>query len=481
MSPLRSFHAAWLALAAAACDTGPDRVPIPVPVCQNSDCSSPTPPSAAAGSAGSTGPAGNGGSGGTGGAPTPVDPCEGVDLAAPLPAEVPEGWVRWNGFSCNVPYYVPSAPEHLPPPIAWEPCPGKEACQFMTVDWAEHGGVPAMAFGPWLDTTDPADPKLQFFRVEFNIPIDDDAYEMAVRTAIVASVDGPVHHAIVGHHRYLKNNDVTQPYFQPLMSSQGKSGVAVEVYKNLPHEGNFGLLLWDLESESLAPTVISQSDTRYTYRIGGEWIVRQSANFGGPAEVLRPDGSDVQQLTPYNERSAVVVGDRVIFSADTPEGKGLHLWSEEHGTETLLNFPYGEGKAIWELEADAEYVTYQVEDTSTSPATVEIFASPFPHEALGFQPHRVRAALWQPGDKRVKLGCGYLGRDLTDPAIIRADDGHTWRLLHTDRITFADVLGFTCQEVFTFAQVWNAAHTAWFATIMRIRLDSLGPGEPADP
>lgn len=459
------------ALALAGCEE--ERVVGPV-ICTKGDaCTPPAPTTTATGPAGPT--TGGGGTGGSGGAPP--DPCEGVDLNAPLPSEVPAGWVRWNGFSCNVPYYLPSAEEFLPPPIEWEPCPDIDACQMMKVDWAKHGGVAAMAFDAWLDTTDPADPKLQLFRVEFGIPTASDM-EMSVRTALLASVDGSVHHAILGHHHYKAGSDFKQSFFQPLMSAEGHDGVVVEGYSSLPYEGNFALLLW---GEGLTPSVLNQSDIPYQYRIGRDWIVRKQGQFAGPAQVMRPDGSEVLTLTENAERSSVVVGDKVIYRADTPQGTGLYLWTKESGSTQLLSFPGSSGKSIFELEADAELVTYQVEDASTDPPKTDIFASPLPADAAGFQPHRVRSAMWgNAGGQTTRVGCGRLARNGLDPKVIRADDGHTWSVLHSERITFAEVFGLTCDEIFTFSQVWNEAHTKAIATVMRIRLDSLGPGEPGD-
>jgi hypothetical protein len=410
--------------------------------------------------------------GGNDNKPEPPKPC----VPEAIPAEVPEGWVQWLGLGCEAPFYLPPTPEHLPPPITWEPCPVTAGCQQMPLDWAQHGGTPILSSAPHVDGTDPLDPILQITRVEYLIPTADTADHLSTRTTIVTRPDGPVLHALFGHHLRKEWDDSDTHYAHDFMGAGGWNALWFRAYVPVPN-GYGGLILWDVGG-SLEPKVVNQANHAYQYHLGRDWFIRKASQSAGPAEVMRPDGSDVRTLTNYAEQSGRVVNDKVVFRAKTPTGFGLFLWTEDLGEQLLLEYPYSEQKKIYELAADEEWMTYQVEDTSTDPPTRDIYASPFPHSPGEFTPQRVRSTFWSnPGGETAVLGCGFMGRNRS---LVRLDDGHSWLLPQSPRESHDNVIGITCTELFVLSRFWNEDGTFGHATLARLSFEALGPGVPAD-
>jgi hypothetical protein len=408
--------------------------------------------------------------GGNDNTPEPPKPC----VPEAMPPEVPEGWVQWLGLGCEAPFYLPPTPEHLPPPITWEPCPETPGCQQMPLDWAEHGGNALLGYDLHVDATDPLDPILQFTRVEGYIPTEP-WHEEVTRTTVVARADGPVLHALFGHHYWKTSADTDTHFALGLMGADGWSALWFQAFTPVPN-GYGGLIVWDVGG-SLEPMVVNQANHIYQYHVGRDWFIRKASQSAGPAELMRPDGSDVRTLTQHDQQSGRVVGDKVVFRAKTPTGFGLFLWTEDVGEQLLVEYPYSEQKKIFELAADEEWMTYQVEDTSTDPPTTELFASPFPNTVGDFAPVALRSAPWLPGSAQATVGCGYVGRNRF---VVRIDDGHTWFLPQSDREAHDTVLAMTCTEVFVHSRFWSEDHSTGYVTIARLPLEALGPGVPAN-
>ena len=409
--------------------------------------------------------------GGNDSKPEPPKPCVPEDV----PPEVPEGWVQWLGLGCEAPFYLPPTPEHLPPPINWAPCPLTAGCQQMSLDWAQHGGWAGLSYEPHVDVTDPLDPILQFTRVEDAIPTAENR-ALTTRMTIVARPDGSVLHALFGHHERPKSQTEDTHYALGLMGADGWSALWFQSFVALPN-GYGGLLVWDVGGQ-LEPKIVNQANHLYQYRVGRDWFIRKASQFAGPSEVMRPDGSDVRTLTNHAHQSGRVVGDKVVFRAKTPTGYALFLWTEDLGEQLLLEYPYSEQKKIYELAADEEWMTYQVEDLSTYPPTRDIYASPFPHSPGEFYPQRVRSTFWgNPGGEEAIVGCGFMGRNRS---LVRLDDGHSWLLPQNPRESHDNVIGITCTELFVLSRFWNEDGTIGYPTLARLPLEALGPGVTAD-
>ena len=87
------------------------------------------------------------------------------------------------------------------------------------------------------------------------------------------------------------------------------------------------------------------------------------------------------------------------------------------------------------------------------------------------------------------VGFGYAARAVSLPApaynglfLVRLSDGTAWLIpgsSNIDALSWGDALGFTSEELFALVSM-HYAQGAGGATILRVRLDSLGQGTPAD-
>jgi hypothetical protein len=73
------------------------------------------------------------------------------------------------------------------------------------------------------------------------------------------------------------------------------------------------------------------------------------------------------------------------------------------------------------------------------------------------------------------VGCGYAARAIGDHVrLLRLSDGRSWRFEQGSTWQWLRPLVVTCEEMFA------CAYVARTYTIVRVRIDSLGPGEAPD-
>jgi hypothetical protein len=77
------------------------------------------------------------------------------------------------------------------------------------------------------------------------------------------------------------------------------------------------------------------------------------------------------------------------------------------------------------------------------------------------------------------VGCGYAAHHMVDDTgtatlVVRISDGVSWIVPHSPTFEHDNVIGITCDDVFILGDM------AGEPNIMRVRLDSLGPGIPPD-
>ncbi|MGH7328711.1 MAG: hypothetical protein ACREJX_10210, partial [Polyangiaceae bacterium] len=90
---------------------------------------------------------------------------------------------------------------------------------------------------------------------------------------------------------------------------------------------------------------------------------------------------------------------------------------------------------------------------------------------------RLRSEQTPPGDRPFVVGCGYAARQESDALgdgvrIVRISDGRSWRL-GTQPESLDTPLAINCAEIFINVSQLDS-------NLVRIRLDSLGPGDPPD-
>jgi hypothetical protein len=154
--------------------------------------------------------------------------------------------------------------------------------------------------------------------------------------------------------------------------------------------------------------------------------------------------------------------------------RGFHVLVQPEKTSDYTSGIGSDGKdMVWTLgegRKDGEY-TWPVRSIITAPYTTDPAA---------VQSRRLRSdagIIVGPDDWSV--GCGYGGRTIIGTngvQIVRLSDGVAWHLTSPkgSGVGWGDVIGFTCEEAFVRIETLSGAN------VVRIRLDSLGPGLPPD-
>jgi hypothetical protein len=228
-----------------------------------------------------------------------------------------------------------------------------------------------------------------------------------------------------------------------------------------------------------------------------QWIVKGT---GGPITAMTWDLSKQYVIhdpktDPDGQRahSLVALGGDIFIEIGDGGYAGEMSWDLQHGARPLLRWQgdwtrgagnfmtdgadmvwtYGEGK---EPGKEGSY-SYKKLSVMTAPYTTD------PAEVAA-KARRLRSDLSTMWVYPYGLGCGHAAHEVSekgtsrDLLVVRLADGVSWLLKGAEGGTglkYLFALGATCEEVFTTAEVNDIG-----MTILRIRLDSLGPGIPPD-
>jgi hypothetical protein len=178
------------------------------------------------------------------------------------------------------------------------------------------------------------------------------------------------------------------------------------------------------------------------------------------------------------------VGEDVVFSGGDLLEVAAFGWRPGTGLVTLERFPGDPSRAALAVGGDGEHLVWtRAEDRPAGEAeypTRSVMVSPYTFDADALQPVRLRS---DPGavisDPWI-VGCGYAAQDGAgyDLQVVRLDDGRGWTLSSASPESvewrWESAIGLTCEHLY--ARVYAGDH----ATIVRVRLDSLGEGSPPD-
>ncbi len=432
------------------------------------------------GTSGAVASGGNGGSGNNGG-------CG----SQPLPKEVPVGFQEYTGYSCGCRFYVPGPGAKALDPVEWEPCPEPGpigvSCRRMKTSWTASSG--AMRLHPkfWYDEAT-KEVVLQFARLRL---VDS---TNAVRHSVVAEADGVVRNAFVevGLGCSLADRGVQGGKFLFGAVGDFNSG---EVKGT---EGFVGGAIGHLPDASYQQPLEQYNHT--SWRMTSEWIIRWKSGlfgrrFDSPgAEVTIFDPSkDVEGLPPYNVQG---VGPTVLFRVGSGVASGVMAWTEKTGAQPLIRYPGDYTRAAANFGTDgSDLVWTHGEGTFTTAtgkfSTQSVMTAPFSTDQATVETtaRRLRS---DPGPlipTGFAVGVGYAARQVDtwvggadkitkDLLVVRLADGVSWLVKMPSILKgagFDEPLGFSNDEVFSTAQFPDDS-----TTIVRIRLDSLGPGTPPD-
>jgi hypothetical protein len=203
-------------------------------------------------------------------------------------------------------------------------------------------------------------------------------------------------------------------------------------------------------------------------------------------------GTDPDGLPPFE---ATVVGSDV-FSLVTSGGRcGVNSWNVEHGSRPLLRW-YGDStRGAGNFGTDGTDMVWTYSEGTNAckndPPNPEVWTAPYTTDpaVVAATAHRLRKDVRGMSPEWYAVGFGYAMRTdyFGDPMtgglfVVRLSDGVGWKIPGTADYaqSWSDVLGFTETELFVQVMMPNSHIGGSALTIMRIRLDSLGPGIPPD-
>lgn len=431
----------------------------------------------------------------------PHDATEEPDVAdsdacptKPFPPDVPEGWEEYPIMDCKYRLYVPPSEAMLPGPLVWEPCtqdlgPGEDEleCRQIKVDWPTELQAP-YAIGGNAPAYVAADGKvvIQLRRVYLR---DGDNGPETAYMALLAEADGPVRQAF--WQDYYPYNEapyvITQRGVAPGKSSwyitQWSGGTVV---RHVAVGGDDTELrppvLLDLpDDDPSAASVIAGRD--YYVETGYSFRVR---SWDGTDKGLAAQGAGGYSPPTW-------VGSTLLFAYESFPTYRVQRWTEQDGTKDLVAFPYDGTRGAGFPGSDGNDLVW-IQGEGLGPTDNEypirsIMTSPFSTDPAEIQPRRLRS--WVPTYVGTPVtapvvGCGlaalgaFLPTTEPDPGgvlIVRLSDGHSWLIRPPPQPGpfWSWPIAITCDEVFTMFRGPNGVDT-----IRRVRLDSLGEGEPPD-
>lgn len=386
----------------------------------------------------------------------------------PLPAGLPPGWVRFDGYSKACGLFIPKSRDLLPDPLAFQPCPQGVnppgvSCRFIDPTWSSAERPQLMSQARRATRSASGDVHIQASKF---------VGDWICR--LVIDADGRVEHAVLE----------TNPKFCTLIEGYlhaGRYAYPIATYGGLRYgvlAGRWSELapsvVLDFEPDGLGhtplPTPFGVLDRSRLYA----WDTGKVAvDFSAAAPAGQRMGSDLS------------VGDSALFGWWSSSGNTtLRVYTPAGGVKDLGAFGEKVTQDNFGLGTDGIDLVWQHAFGRTSGLgpypSFEIMTAPFTTSGAAFAPRRVRSA---PGGVTLApavVGCGYTAqRQDYFVRIVRLADGAAWELRSADSassIHWEAPIALTCDELFLGAAITGTPKL----TIARIRLDSLGPGIPAD-
>lgn len=245
--------------------------------------------------------------------------------------------------------------------------------------------------------------------------------------------------------------------------------------------------------DSPVPTLVFTNSDAATsnWRVGSTYLLRGFVP-GFHKELYTHEGQFIKKLwVPSEDPEGLTVGGRpsllgetILFEVGSSSRSGLMVYEGglyEGAVKPLLRTIGATTDVAGNMGTDGMHIVWTRGEGELTGVAVwskgSVMAAPFTTKPEELQPKRLRSELYAHiGSNPHRVGCGYAGRATNQQAlIVRIADGAAWVLERVEgALRWAQLVGFTCDEVFLTAEVGLAAH------VIRIRLDSLGPGMPPD-
>lgn len=470
-----------------------------------SSSSSPDTPSGGAGSGNqggttpSSGAGGNdGGKAGTGGKPTggqggksgqggqnqggqggqKMVGCTGI----PRPATVPDDWIEYTGWDCMCPLYAAGNSKIRPPKIEWGLCDFKLPESYKCERTVKPGKGWMAAFN--YSAKDPETGEL-LFQTGFTEDVVETLQDYKTTYGVVARENGE----LVSHFLQVRTDKCgstgsglssktlirnVNPAFNPYI----EGAIAANLTDTIPTR--------EMKFEP-DPALLS------SWSVTPSWIIRQR----GDRTAYRWDDPSGKETLIYTASMLGRAGHRVVshnndifINVGEIHSGGVAVWTEKTGTKPLILWPAGE-RTVHDFNTDGEHLVWTEaqgwDNATTTFAISDVYVAPYSLEQdqvsktrkkLTADPYVLGGTPWQ-------VGCGYAARGIitSNPSalslrVVRLSDGYSWLIPGGDvskpwRYDLYEAFGMTCQHIYITVNLPSGA-----PTIVRIRLDSLGPGTP---
>jgi hypothetical protein len=411
----------------------------------------------------------------------PEGASDGSCALTPPPDMVPAGWWPFTDFSCELPLWIPPTPDQLPPPLVWESvCPPELPSSYVCRRIKPQ--APFTNVGSYTDSMY----KTSDGHWLINTGLDTNGYEP--EEWIVADIDGPVRFAAVTtssipHGLTFEPGGVSDSWMGVTLTG-GLPGIDVSDQK---HRG-FVIV----RAGTLTPKVFAQDNYPFVqpdWMVNDHWIQRL-----GPAAALDlfpisgsgdttifSSASDPDSLQP---QLGTLVGSSLVFGADNLSYAAVMAYDPVKGTHPLVRWPHDNTQGadvpgtdgvdlVWTYGSGHPpgEGAYAKQDWMTAPFSLDA-------ATIAASARRFHSAPFV-GPFPIAVGCGKVAAAVGNSAMIsRLSDGQTWTIPGTGTgFRVNKVLALSCEEFFF---VGIEAPKSQAANIYRIRLDSLGPGSPAD-
>jgi hypothetical protein len=404
-----------------------------------------------------------------------------LDAIAPDSGDPLAGWTYFPVLDPSCQLYVPSSAALLPPPIQWQPCvnaiPSGLACQQMKYDWQapksghidsgsiaalEPDGSVAISMSRWFSN---------------NL-----VYRM------VADADGPVRSAIL---ELPSTNLCTIGSGNSLDEGRLAYTVVMDPNPSQPSQSWTAGIGGGIDD--LVPRIFQEHKdfTPRQYVAGNmallEWgpgLPLFSWSDGGQIDSLATPDQQVGTAPSGTPAEFLFSGDALFFSVHSGSYYRIAAYTPAAGIAELIAAGGDSTRSSLDLGTDGhDLVWAEASMTSSQLSNVAWMTSPFATTEAAVQRRQLRneAAPYCAGAPFV-VGCGYAaqcGYGTNGPQvgvrIVRLSDGQSWPLLTQNGVDpwiWSEPIAITCSEVFVRVQ------TPGDFNIARVRLDSLGPGEP---
>jgi hypothetical protein len=394
----------------------------------------------------------------------------------------PPGWVPYLDYDPACGLFIPNDSTALPSPLRWEPCPASVVpsgviCQNIKFDWSKPttGSTAGDHISPWIASY--RDPNGAVI-VQISRFVDQWIY----RT--VEEIDNRVLQAVL----HTSSNKCT------LGQSSVQDGKVIYRVYDSEATGEVSALgggAMGGRIGELRPRVLlhSHDQTPRGFAAGSNSFIEHVGPgilhpWDDPARVtttIVPEGDDVG----LSQTDFFYQGDDLFWNSGTSVTSRLKVRTANGETRTLVGFGDDLSQAAADLGTDGKDMVWAEaygRSANNGPyPSVRLMTAPYTTAPAALLKKRLRSedpARFRTADFTV--GCGYAAHS-TSPGvgvrIIRLSDGVSWRLVSSgDSLLgrWARAVAITCSEVFLTGQVNRESQ------VVRVRLDSLGPGEPAD-